>query len=40
MKVLISATSFSTLTPEPEDRLRAEGYEIIHVGDKPSKVWF
>jgi len=30
MKVLISATSFSTLTPEPEERLRAEGYEIIH----------
>jgi D-3-phosphoglycerate dehydrogenase len=30
VKVLISATSFSTLTPEPEERLRAEGYEIIH----------
>jgi D-3-phosphoglycerate dehydrogenase len=30
VKVLVSATSFSTLTPEPEERLRAEGYEIIH----------
>ena len=30
MKVLITATSFSTLTPEPEERLRAEGYEIVH----------
>jgi len=30
VKVLISATSFSTLTPEPEERLRAEGYEILH----------
>jgi len=29
MKVLITATSFSTLTPEPEERLRAEGYEIV-----------
>jgi D-3-phosphoglycerate dehydrogenase len=29
-RVLITATSFSTLTPEPEDRLRAEGYEVIH----------
>jgi len=30
MKVLITATSFSTLTPEPEERLTAEGYEIAH----------
>jgi D-3-phosphoglycerate dehydrogenase len=27
---LISATSFSTQTPEPEERLRAAGYEIVH----------
>jgi len=30
MKVLVTATSFSTLTPEPEERLRTEGYEIVH----------
>ena len=30
MKVLITATSFSTLTPEPEERLKAEDYEIAH----------
>jgi D-3-phosphoglycerate dehydrogenase len=29
-RVLVTATSFSTLTPEPEDRLRAEGYEVLH----------
>jgi D-3-phosphoglycerate dehydrogenase len=29
-RVFITATSFSTLTPEPEERLAAEGYELIH----------
>ncbi len=29
-RVLITATSFSTLTPEPEERLVAEGYELVH----------
>jgi D-3-phosphoglycerate dehydrogenase len=29
-RVLITATSFSTQTPEPEERLAAEGYEIVH----------
>lgn len=30
MKVLITATSFSEITQEPEERLRAAGYEIAH----------
>jgi D-3-phosphoglycerate dehydrogenase len=30
MKVLITATSFSEITREPEERLRAAGYEIAH----------
>jgi len=30
MKVLITATSFSEITREPEERLSAAGYEIIH----------
>lgn len=29
-RVFITATSFSTQTPEPEERLVAEGYEIVH----------
>lgn len=30
MKVLITATSFSQVSREPEDRLAAAGYEIVH----------
>ena len=30
MKVLITATSFSEITREPEDRLVRAGYEIAH----------